>query len=194
MAQRRGLCLPMQDTRVQSLVWEDPTCSGATKPSAVPSLLSLCSRVHELKLLSPRVLETVLPIREATAMRSHSRQKSAQTLVFPSPRISSQDPFTWPVSTIGHHCLLKAIFPLVSRQPSRLLLSSQATAGLPVASSTPCPSRAGELRAEHVSLPKWSHPHYTFNITHTGNSQTYVSMSHVCPNVFIHYCCYDKNT
>ena len=24
--------LPMQETRVQSLIWEDPTCSGATKP------------------------------------------------------------------------------------------------------------------------------------------------------------------
>ena len=26
------ICLPMQGTRVQVLVWEDPTCSGATKP------------------------------------------------------------------------------------------------------------------------------------------------------------------
>ena len=25
-------CLPMQGTRVRSLVWEDPTCCGATKP------------------------------------------------------------------------------------------------------------------------------------------------------------------
>ena len=24
--------LPMQGTRVQALVWEDPTCRGATKP------------------------------------------------------------------------------------------------------------------------------------------------------------------
>ena len=24
--------LPMQGTRVRSLVWEDPTCRGATKP------------------------------------------------------------------------------------------------------------------------------------------------------------------
>ena len=27
-----GICLPMQGTRVQALVWEDPTCRGATKP------------------------------------------------------------------------------------------------------------------------------------------------------------------
>ena len=27
-----GIRLPMQGTRVQALVWEDPTCHGATKP------------------------------------------------------------------------------------------------------------------------------------------------------------------
>ena len=26
------ICLPMQGTRVRSLVWEDPTCRRATKP------------------------------------------------------------------------------------------------------------------------------------------------------------------
>ena len=26
------ICLPMQGTWVRSLVWEDPTCHGATKP------------------------------------------------------------------------------------------------------------------------------------------------------------------
>ena len=26
------VCLPMQGTRVRALVWEDPTCRGATKP------------------------------------------------------------------------------------------------------------------------------------------------------------------
>ena len=26
------ICLPMQGTRVQALVWEDPTCHGATRP------------------------------------------------------------------------------------------------------------------------------------------------------------------
>ena len=26
------ICLPMQGTKVQSLVWEDPTCPGTTKP------------------------------------------------------------------------------------------------------------------------------------------------------------------
>ena len=26
------ICLPMQGTQVQALVWEDPTCRGATRP------------------------------------------------------------------------------------------------------------------------------------------------------------------
>ena len=32
VAQWLRLCLPMQGTRVRSLVWEDPTCCGATRP------------------------------------------------------------------------------------------------------------------------------------------------------------------
>ena len=42
-----GVRLPMQGTRVRALVWEDPTCLGATKPMShncwahVPRLLRL---------------------------------------------------------------------------------------------------------------------------------------------------------
>ena len=32
VAQWLRVCLPMQETRVRALVWEDPTCRGATKP------------------------------------------------------------------------------------------------------------------------------------------------------------------
>ena len=32
VAQWLRIHLPMQGTQVQSLVWEDPTCRGATKP------------------------------------------------------------------------------------------------------------------------------------------------------------------
>ena len=32
VAQWLRTCLPMQGTRVRALVWEDPTCCGATKP------------------------------------------------------------------------------------------------------------------------------------------------------------------
>ena len=32
VAQWLRICLPMQGTRVRDLVWEDPTCRGATGP------------------------------------------------------------------------------------------------------------------------------------------------------------------
>ena len=32
VAQWLRICLPMQGTRVQALVWEDPTCHGAIRP------------------------------------------------------------------------------------------------------------------------------------------------------------------
>ena len=32
VAQWLKICLPMQGTRVRALVWEDPTCRGATGP------------------------------------------------------------------------------------------------------------------------------------------------------------------
>ena len=32
VAQWLGVCLPMRGTRVRALVWEDPTCRGATGP------------------------------------------------------------------------------------------------------------------------------------------------------------------
>ena len=32
VAQWLRICLAMQETRVRALVWEDPTCRGATKP------------------------------------------------------------------------------------------------------------------------------------------------------------------
>ena len=66
----------MQETWVQSLVQEGPTCLGATKPV----LLNLCSRVQELKLLSRHaaLVQALLPkspysaAREAAAPRGPS--------------------------------------------------------------------------------------------------------------------------
>ena len=51
VAQWLRICLPMQGTRVQALVWEDPTCRGAAK-NHEPQLLSLrvwslCSATRE---------------------------------------------------------------------------------------------------------------------------------------------------
>ena len=47
-----GICLSMQGTRVQALVWEDPTCHGTTKPVshnywACLRVWSLCSATRE---------------------------------------------------------------------------------------------------------------------------------------------------
>ena len=52
-----------------SLVWEDPTRCGATKPLQ-PQLLSLRSRAWELQLLSRCALEPVLPSERSPATRS----------------------------------------------------------------------------------------------------------------------------
>ena len=61
--------LPMQGTRVRSLVREDPTCCRATKP-VHPQLLSLCSRAREPQLLSPRATTN-----EACVPRAHVPQQ-----------------------------------------------------------------------------------------------------------------------
>ena len=56
-------CLPMQGTRVQSLVQEDSTCLGATKPA------NYNYRACKLQLLRPGCLESVLH------KRSHCNEK-----------------------------------------------------------------------------------------------------------------------
>ena len=53
--------LPMQRTRVQSLVQKDSTPCGATKP------VHPCSRVHALHLLSWRTYSPCSKIKETTA-------------------------------------------------------------------------------------------------------------------------------
>ena len=46
MAPRVRTCLPMQETQVRSLGWEDPTCLAATKP-VPPSKRSQCNEKPE---------------------------------------------------------------------------------------------------------------------------------------------------
>ena len=68
--------LPMQETRVRALVWEDPTCRGVTKPvrhnywacALEPASHNYWARVPQL--LKPTCLEPLIPTREATTMRS----------------------------------------------------------------------------------------------------------------------------
>ena len=65
MAQWLRVLLPMQGTRVQALVREDPTCRAHA-----PQLLSLRSRVREPQLLSLRAATT-----EARAPRARAPQQ-----------------------------------------------------------------------------------------------------------------------
>ena len=54
----------MQETWVRALVWDDPTCRGATKP------MSHNYWAHVPQLLSPRATTT-----EARTPRAHARQQ-----------------------------------------------------------------------------------------------------------------------
>ena len=65
--QRLRIHLPMQGTRVQPLVQEDPTCRGATKP------VHHNYWAHVLQLLKPVRLEPVLRNK-----RSHRKEKPTQ--------------------------------------------------------------------------------------------------------------------
>ena len=67
------VCLPTQGTWVRSLVREDSTCHGATKPH-VPQLLSLCAATTE-------AIEPVL-----------HKKRSQLTATRESPRDSNTDP------------------------------------------------------------------------------------------------------
>ena len=52
MAQWLRICLPMQGTRVQALVWEDPICRGATRPQLLSlHVWSLCSATREATIV-----------------------------------------------------------------------------------------------------------------------------------------------
>ena len=76
VAQWLRICLPMQGTRVRSLVWEDPTCLGAAKPvhhnywacALEPVSHNYWARMPQL--LKPAHPRAHAPQREATAMRS----------------------------------------------------------------------------------------------------------------------------
>ena len=79
VAQWLRIRLPMQGTRVPSLVREDPTCCGATKPTNhnywahVPQLLKPTHpRACVLQLLKPMCLEPML-----CNKRSHRNEKAA---------------------------------------------------------------------------------------------------------------------
>ena len=84
VAQWLRICLPMQGTRVWTLVREDPTCYRATKPMSCnywactlePKKHNYWARVPQL--LKPACPEPCYATRKATAMRSmHTTMKSS---------------------------------------------------------------------------------------------------------------------
>ena len=78
VAQWIRICLPMQGTWVRTLVWEDPTCRGATRPvrhNYWACALEPASHnywAHVPQLLKPTHLEPMLRNK-----RSHSKEKPA---------------------------------------------------------------------------------------------------------------------
>ena len=88
--------LPMQETGVQSLIREDPTCLEANK-ALLPQLLTLCSRALEPQLLKPAHLESRL-----CSKRSHSATRSPLTATREKPA-QQQRPSTAKKKKIYNH-------------------------------------------------------------------------------------------
>ena len=66
-----GICLPIQGTWVQSLVWEYPTCHGAAKPTSHNYWASTLESVScNYWAHTPQLLSSGSRTREATAIRS----------------------------------------------------------------------------------------------------------------------------
>ena len=63
----------MQGTRVQSLLWEDPTPPGATN-LRVPQLLSQRSRAQEPRLLYPATTAVAAPRARAPQKEKHRNE------------------------------------------------------------------------------------------------------------------------
>ena len=86
----------MQGTWVQSLVWADSTCLGATKP-VVPQLLSLCSRagVPRPLLCAKRshYKKPVTPTRAALTHRNERKPTPCNEDPAQPPKINKQNEF-----------------------------------------------------------------------------------------------------
>ena len=75
--------------------WSGEITNAAGNSACVPQVLSLCSRARELQALSPRALGSVLPTREATAVRSlctPTREPPTSALQLEKSPHRNQDP------------------------------------------------------------------------------------------------------
>ena len=76
VAQWWTVCLPGQETWVQPLVREDPTCHGATKPV----YHNMCSRAWEQPLLSPCAAATEVCVPAGLQEKPPQREVRTQKL------------------------------------------------------------------------------------------------------------------
>ena len=74
MAQWLRIHLPMQGTQVWALVWEDPTCRGATKPM-LHNYWACALEPVSLQLLSPRATATEVCVPRAHALQQEKPQQ-----------------------------------------------------------------------------------------------------------------------
>ena len=99
----------MQETQVQFLIQEDPTCVRATKP--VPQPLSSFSRAGEPQLLKPAHLESVLRNKRSRGnerLKHHHRglESSPQfTTTREKPTDSNKDPVQPKKITVNSYIL-----------------------------------------------------------------------------------------
>ena len=78
VAQWLRVCLPMQGTRVRALVWEDPTCHGATKPVCHNYwACALGPMSHNCWARMPQLLKPACPEPVFRNKRSHHNEKPA---------------------------------------------------------------------------------------------------------------------
>ena len=90
VAQWLRICLLMQETRVRALVWEDPTCRGATKPMR-HNYWACALEPTSHNYWSPRATTTEARVRRACALQQQKPPRwEACTATKSSPPCSLQ--------------------------------------------------------------------------------------------------------
>ena len=119
VAQWLRICLPMQGTRIQSLVWEDPTGRRATKPGCHDYwVCALEPTGHNCWAHTAQVLQ---PIHPGLALQGQSSHRSEKPLhctwrAAPArcnwrmPPHSSEDPAQPKINNLFTYCLRRSPF------------------------------------------------------------------------------------
>ena len=91
VAQWLRICLPMQGTLVRSLVQEDPTCCGATKP--VSHHYWACALEPASHIYRAHVLQVLKAVRLEPVLHNKSNKRST---TMRSPRTTAKSNPRWP--------------------------------------------------------------------------------------------------